>query len=263
MSDDTTTAPEPVAVDPAPTMTAPAVHGSELWEGAQALVSLPDSVGKLNTKQEYWDTLNKLGFRMKDQQESTTGPARYDAPAWSQPAKPIKPRKTPPIFRDEAHVICAAWSVLLRQRIREALYCLTCFARKAPDGCSARLESRSLRIQCRCGKQEYRPPTGATDLPTGLSNTTYTLNDTAPMVIETAGGRWELSTRVLAREEAGALYAYFRFLGKHKLQARWFCDYCWDHVNLGEAHAMAVDIDESHIVAACQCRALYHQTTTN
>lgn len=257
MSDTTTTNPDPVTAPVAPSTTAPAVHGDRLWDGARKLLSLPDDAPLIETKQQYFDELNKRGFRMKDQQESTTGPEREI----TLPDDVPQPRPTPPLTRAQAEAICAASAVFLTHGIKQTFWCNNCFAIGRAHGCKSQITSRRVMVECRCGVQVYQPPMGATDLPTKLANTTHTELDKTTSILHMQHGDVTRPTVILQREEAKALIAYAQTLNALGLEGRWFCSRCWEHQSVAEEFSMGVKVAPTEIVFVCNCRMLFYRST--
>lgn len=247
--------PEPIAVSTETPSQAPAVHDSTLWDGERELVSLPDDVGVISTKQQYWDVLNRLGLQMKNQQESTTGPDR-GVVAWLG-AEPAKERPIRHFTRDEAEAMCAGLAVLMRQRIRDTVWCQQCALLGRPSGTRTRTTDSYVLVECRCGKREYRPPMGATDLPTRLANIAETSDNQTHGHIDTPNGQIALPAFVLENQEARALLAYRDVLTIHNLASRLFCDRCWDHETVSEEKAMRLNVDDGEILLLCNCRLRY------
>ncbi len=250
------------AVTPAPpTTSSPAIHTSEFWGGPRALVSLPDDVGVIETKQQYFEEINKRGLRMKDQQESTTGPEQ-DVDPWRPNVALPEPRRTPPLTKAQAEGLCAGAGVMLERDLKHAEYCPTCFSRDLSRVARVTITRRWCRVECTCGAQEYRAPMGTTDLYNSLSNTTSTLNDESSGVVVMTHGQVTRPAEILQKDEALALFAYQRVMQQLGIEAHWFCDRCWDHVHTSEDHEIAVKMDErdgGEIVMICPCRMLYYR----
>jgi hypothetical protein len=242
----------PVVTATVPTPVSPSVHGSALWGGPQFVANATTDPVWVETKQDYWDLMNRTGFRMKDQQESTTGPERPYVP-WIVP-EPVIERQTPPLTRPDAEAICAASAVWFTHGIVQTFWCPTCFALGRASGTRSLIRSKVVMIECRCGKQEYRPPLGTTDLPTKLANIPHREQDRSTAIVTMGEDRRVLPTTTLQRQEVRAIRAYAVMLERYGLQARLFCEACWNHTSFDEDLAMRISLDSGRLALACDCR---------
>lgn len=256
MSDESKTAdtiPEP---KPA-TTTAPAVQTSELWGGPQWLESGSPEPEFVATKQEYWDRLNRLGLRMPDQQESTTGPEReriIEAPSLPEPV-------LDPIGKDEAHVYGALLAVFKRRGLMHSTWCDDCFAHGRFHQADLQVTPRYVRIVCGCGTVEYRPPVGTTDLVLNTIATDSIVEvDKTQGTVYTPKGQFLLPTFLLSDVEAYIIrHAAKSLLRRHK-EPRWFHVDCYKGDPRDQDNCVGLSVSDD-ITILCPCQLLFHRKT--
>ncbi len=251
--------PEDAASPPVPVPASPAVHSDTLWDGARFIHNAGPEPIWVETKAQYWDLLNRMGFTMKDQQESTTGPER-SKDKWIAPAASHEPIAPAPLTADEAEILYAYQAVLKRYDLVEALACTRCFAAGRPHGMRAFVGPRRIRFECRCGVLEYRPEIGTTDQP-HFSQTSRGLGDRTTTDITDAFGRRMLPTETLPREMAKALRQMAKLYTARDWDPSLYCRACWDGRALTDA-AMQIGIGSERIALVCQCRVLYYHGVT-
>jgi hypothetical protein len=237
---------------------APAVHSDELWGGPRFIHNATGDPVYVETQAEYWALLNRMGLRMKDQQESTTGPEVLKdpepVPVHLTPAPPVAP-----MSMDEAQIYGAITAVFKRYGIVESIWCDHCFARHVPHGCRMRVTSRGVLLQCRCGVAEYKAPAGTTDLVLSkVATSAVTLNDTTSGTISTPAGPEFRPTTFLHDMEAILIRRYIWSLRQRGKDPRLFHIGCWRDNPLLEDDAIGISVEPSKIVFICKCRTLIH-----
>lgn len=250
----TTTAPGPISV--------PAVHSDTLWDGPRWLENAGPEPVYVETKQQYWDLLNRRGLQMKDQQESRTGPSRdpADLELFEPPPPSLEIVAPAPFTKDEAELFYALEAVLARYRMLETLWCRVCFAANRPHGCRTTVNGRRIRVECRCGVREYQGLTGTTDLPTSLANQALTAFDHTIGQLITAGVPVAVQTVLLSDQDAKILRQYGRMLEDRNLEARRWCRQCWQN-RLADETVIQEQMSEAQIVLACRCMIRFFQGT--
>lgn len=243
--------------DDPPVPAAPAVHDSELWDGPKFIENASAEPVWVETKQAYWDLLNQTGFRMKDQQESRTGPEQAPTP-WVPPdpvQDPICPKDFTP---EEANILYAYKAVLQTYELLETLWCEACFRRGDRHGVRANVGD-NIRFQCRCGTYGYRPPVGTTDTLTSLPNRARVLGDTTTGTLQSAEGQTTVPTDLLSDEDALIIRAYVGgILIPRNLETLLFCRRCFTG-RVSNDTAMNVCVTDEQVVLTCSCRIRYAQ----
>lgn len=257
--------PAPPPLEPVPDPTTPAekqtlaVHDDRMWDGPQYVDGLPGRP-YISSKKQYFALLNEAGLRMRDQQESTTGP---------QTARPITAADllpptvvVPPMTQDEAHIYGAITAVFRHYELIETLWCEDCFARNRHHGCRMQVTPKAVLLQCRCGHARYAPPTGTTDLVLSrLPNIGRTRADTLAGTVMTDAGPVLRPTALLHDMEALLLRRYFAALRARHKEPRLFHRACFDGHPEREATALALAVSPERLVLVCACRTLFHQST--
>jgi hypothetical protein len=242
---------------PAMSDAAPAVHGDTLWGGPQWIHNATGEPVFVETKEEYFALLNRYGLRMKDQQESTTGPeqpkAPQEVPVHLQPSPPVLP-----MSQDEAHVHGAMTAIFKRYGLIATVWCTHCFARNRWHGCRYRVTSRSVTLQCRCGAAQYIPPLGTTDLVLErVSNAAVTLADRTIGSVVTDFGQELRPTFLLHDMEALLIQRYAQALSKRGYEPRYHHIGCWSSDARREEDACGLKIAEKEVIVICPCRLLF------
>jgi hypothetical protein len=250
--------PKPVKVE------GPAVHTDALWDNPGVLDNVTaepiDSTDM--TKREYFALLSKHGLRMKDQQESTTGPEQaplpVEIPLQFQPTPPPEP-----FTKDEARLFGAMTAFFKQYGIVEALYCNRCFTRKRHHGCHVVVSDQQVSVMCRCGTALYKPPTGTTDLVIRKFTTTdMTLNDRTRSLISTPIGPEMRPATILSNLEAALLQEYFAMISRRDYEPHWYHRGCWTSGRLIEEEQVAVKVSPYEVVILCECQTLYCKIRT-
>lgn len=238
---------------PATVLASPAVHTDTMWNGPQWVEHLGHEPVWIETKAQYFDELNKRGLRIKNMQESTTGPERLiEEPPDLGPA-PIRQ-----LTGDDARLMRQSEYALKRYGLLEAVSCDRCFALNVHDGCRVQSGSNYMRVECRCGVRGYQGEHGV-DLGGSAANTTTTLLDhTQGMAFSPDGDGAGLPTTLLDDQTAKLLTAYVRMLKRHQLSVRWFCRGCWDGRPL-DGHDCQKALTDEKVVMVCQCRIRFWQ----
>jgi hypothetical protein len=259
---ESTTHSEPSATTPvaqAVEVSAPAVHGGELWGGPRWIHNVTTTPVFVRTKQEYWDLLAKHGKQMKSMQESAVKSDVQEAPA----PLPLHLQPTPevaPLSKEDARLIAAMTPIFKRYGITEALYCNRCFTRQRDHGCRQRVSDAEVSIECRCGKAAYRPPMGTTDtVVSTLANYPVKELDRGMATIVVGDVASARPTVLLNSTEAFIIRSYFKFMRSRELEPRWFCRGCWDGRSLSETDSIGVKVEEKEIVLICNCRLIFDQ----
>lgn len=227
---------------------APAVHSDTMWDGPQWVEHLGHEPVWVETKQQYWDELNRRGLQMKDMQESSTGPEREIVIPEEAEEAPIRD-----FTAEEADIIRLAETVLHRYGMVEAMSCDRCFRRNVEDGTRVQTSSAWVRVTCRCGLRAFTAPVG-TDIGGSLASTTTTLADRMDgMAFSPDGDGMTLPTTLLTTEAAHVLLRYVRTLKANKLSVRWFCRGCWNGRPVDGSDIQKALTDQK-IAMLCQCR---------
>jgi hypothetical protein len=238
-------------------VTAPAVHTDTMWNGPQFVEHLGHEPVWVETKAQYFDELNKRGLRIKNMQESSTGPERLIAEPELPGPKPIRD-----FTGDDARLMRQAEHSLKRYGLIEAVSCDRCFELKQHDGCRVQSGNTYMRVECRCGTRAYQGQAGV-DLGGSMASTTTTLLDhSGGVVFSPDGDGAGLPASMLATEDARLLTAYVRALKAHQLSVRWFCRGCWDGRPL-DGHDCQKMLTDEKVVMVCQCRIRFWQGTAH
>ncbi len=235
--------------------TAPAVHSDRMWEGPRVFDQGDGVPTQIETKTEFRDYLNKHGLRMKDQQESTTGPTRERANIPAEFSLVV----VEPLTMREAHAIGAMKAVLKRHGLSEALWCDDCFSRKRPHGCRTIVNDAEVVIGCRCGVAKYRAPMGTTDLLAPL----VTPNDASVGTIETSDGQKFVPTLMLTDDEAYRIQAWMIVLRQRNKEPWLFHSGCYAGNPYDEDNSAALKVTRHEVIIACGCRQLFWRGTPN
>jgi len=233
---------------------APAVHSDELWGGPRFIENAGHEPVWVETKEEYWDLLNRRGLRMKDQQESSTGPER-------ETLEPRRPELQPmPLVHalsyDDAQVFNAANRVNQQLGLLETLDCDICFALGRHPGVRSICKPALVRIECRCGSREYIGPVG-TDAALVFNQARTLAERTSGHLFGPNGETVQTPAVLMTREEAQALRQYATFLRARRLSTKYFCRGCWSGRVTEEG--LMVKISPHQIVLPCRCRIRYWQ----
>lgn len=248
-----------------PIVTAPAVHTDALWDreklagGVLTNVDVTPIPASDMTKQEYFRLLNERGLRLKNQQESSTGPERdLDALA-AEEAATVAARHVvvapEPFSKRDAELFHAYEAVLRQYRLMETLQCNVCFEANRPAGCQTVVMPHVVRVQCRCGSREYRPPTGTSDLPVTLDRPGAM---TSGRILSTDGRPTERPAVLLPAAHAAIIRAYTALLAHRRLSHTLFCRDCWQG-RLSDQTALQVSVTDNQIVYLCACRIRVYQ----
>lgn len=253
MSDETPTDPKPIA--------APAVHGETLWGGPQWIHNASSDPVFVRTKKEYWDLLNQGGFRMRDQQESTVGPALAPRPV--ELPDVLKPIKLLPISQGEAQLYGAMSAIFKRYGLMETIWCQRCFAAHRHHGVRMRVHPKEVSMECRCGKVTYHPPMGTVDtIINKIATTSIVETDHHVGTVLTAAGPEFRPTTVLQDIEAKLIRNYVRVLQGRDKEPRWFHRGCFHGIVQHEDNAVGMSVSEHDIALVCPCRTLFHRRAT-
>lgn len=259
MADEPVTPPDPPAAPTEPAApSSPAVQSDEVWGGPRWIHNASAEPQWVETKEQYFALLDRFGLRMKDQQESTTGPAQPKEPE----AIPVHLTPSPPvtpISMDEAQIYGAITAVHKRYGLVETVWCDHCFARNRWHACRVRVTAREVSIECRCGIARYVPPTGTTDLVlTKVANSAVTMNDTTTGSVVTPAGPEFRPTSFLHDMEAILIRRYISALRMRGKEPRLFHIGCWSKDPTNEDEAIGMSVQRDKIVYICQCRTLIH-----
>jgi hypothetical protein len=252
--------PPPAPLEPVPDPKTPpekqtvAVHDDRMWGGPQYVDGLPGRP-LVTSKSQYFQLLNDAGLRIKDQQESTTGPKHDPAPVPQMPP----PIVVAPMTQEEAHIYGAITAVFRHYELVETVWCEDCFARGRHHGCRMRVTPKHVLLECRCGHAMYQAPTGTTDLVLSrLPNIARTRADTTAGTVMTEAGPVARPTALLHDMEALLLQRYFQALRARHKEPRLFHRACFDGHPEHEAQALAIAASAERLVMVCACRTLYH-----
>jgi len=227
----------------------PAIISDELWGGPRFIENAGHEPVYVETKKEYWDLLNRRGLRMKDQQESTTGPEREVLEPTGVTVQPVP--HLDPFSYDEATLVHGADRVNRNLGLVETIDCDICFALGRHSGTRIVCRPTLVRVECRCGSREYIGPVGTDGAV--VWNAARTLADrTTGGLFDGHGEYAALPTILIQSEEATILRQYTRMLAGRRLTAGYFCRGCWD--GRPTATKLRVKISRDEIVMACSCR---------
>lgn len=243
---------------------APAVITDRMWEtkpGEKGVTihNMGHEPMFFESKTAYLAALHARGLRMKDQQESSLGPALEPIIEVPESAKPTPP--PPKLTQGEVHILCAMKAFFLKHGIREALYCLRCYVAKREAGCFAQVHARGAYIRCRCGIAGYDMPDGTTDMVmTRYTNLTHVATDKTEGFLSQAFGGTMVPTVMLHDNEALIIASYMAILKKREYEPLWFCNSCYDK-RPTDSNAMGLLVSRERIAAVCQrgCRMLVWQ----
>ena len=247
---------------------APTVHSDRIWDldklpnGELTNLDVTPIPARDMTKKEYFAELNKRGLRMKNQQESTTGPeVDFDALAAEEAAKvaalqTIVPPQ--PFNQHTARILQAHEAVLTRYGLIETLGCDKCWQAGRPSGCRTRIDATGARVECRCGLRDYRTPPGTTDQ-TQTGPAPSSLEQTSGMLFDSFGQPTARPTVLIAREDAEVIRAYQHVRHRYQLSRTLFCRLCWGG-RLSQASALLESVTPDQIVLVCACRIRFTQT---
>jgi hypothetical protein len=258
MTDDDKTPPPPATPPEADTSRAPAVHSDALWGGPRLVENATAEPVPIETKSQYWELLNRTGLRMKDQQESSTGPA-VDVPEELKPLPPIVVRR---LVMDEAHVLGAFEAILRRYRLVASLWCEHCFKRGRHHGVRYIVRADEISITCRCGTARYLPPTGTTDAVLNTLNLPVKELDTSTGTVLTAAGPVTAPTVFLHQIEDVLIRRWLVAMRRRGMEPRLF--------HLGPCHpsrsphvedeSIGIHMTPEQLVLVCRCpRQLFYQ----
>jgi len=233
---------------------APAVHSDELWGGPRDIENAGHEPVHVETKKEYWDLLNRRGLRMKDQQESSTGPER-------DTLEPLTPSLPPtlqlePLSYEEAQIFYGTHRVNQNLGLLETLDCDLCFALGRHSGVRTVCRPALVRIECRCGVRDYIGPVG-TDGNIVLNPARTLADRTKGLLFDEHGQPASLPTVLMSRDEAQILRQYARFLHDRRLSVSYYCRGCWN--GRTTADPLMVKISPGQVVFTCRCRIRYWQ----
>lgn len=238
---------------------APAVHDSTLWGGPRLIENATPEPVQVDTKQQYWDLLHARGLRMKEQQESSTGPGE---PLPRPAPPPLAAIDVPPMTQDEAHVHGAFDAILRRFRLAASLWCNHCFARDRHHGVRYTVKPDRVAITCRCGTALYTPPRGTTDVVLRTLHLSVTENDKTMGTLVTAAGPIPAPTIYLHAMEDLLIRRWLVALRRRGLEPRLFHlgDCHPSRSPTAEAEQIAIHMSPEQLILVCPCpRQLFHQ----
>jgi len=246
---------------------APAVHGEALWDrdklpdGCLTNMDVTPIPARDMTKAEYFALLNARGLRMRNQQESTTGPEVDLEALAAKEAAEVAARHVvvppQPFNAHAARILQAHEAVLLAYGLIETLGCDVCWQANRPSGCKTVINEKGARVECRCGVREYRAPTGTDDRQSFSPPTAS--QRTSGMLFDANGQPTAMPTILITREHAEIIRAYLQVLRRYKLSRSLFCRIC----SSGRyAHDTAIleSVTDDQVIYACQCRLRFAQT---
>lgn len=169
----------------------------------------------------------------------------------------------PPLTKAEAEAISAMEGVLKRYRLVEWIRCERCYQAHRMDGLRTVVNSRTVRLQCRCGVREYTAPQGTTDLHANRANSSLgTLNQGEITVITASGEAKKLIAMRIEPEDAAIIRLYSRIMGALSLNPKLAHRDCWDHRPYDES-ACELLCDDSKIAIKCGCRVLHYSGSSS
>lgn len=245
-------APKAKALKAAPTI---AVQSDRLWDRDKLKDGMLHNLGHEpvpapETKKEYFALLNERGLQMRHQQESSTGPERPEpvAPPHVRPA-------LPPLSERACRIMNAMESVWLRYRMVETLWCEICAEENDQSGIrySPNRATRTLRIECRCGKRDYRL---TTDLSfTASSAMTLGQFGDDGYVGDKDGILTKVKTVQLLPDDAKLIQRYFATLHELRISNDLYCDCCRVKVEK--------TVTDLKVAFACNRKLIHWSATVN
>jgi hypothetical protein len=247
---------------------APALHTDKLWDvdkledGCLTNLDVTPIPARDMTKRAYFAELHKRGLRMKNQQESSTGPevdldavAAQEAAALAALQTIVPPR---PFSAHTARILQAHEAVLARYGLIETLGCDICWQAGRSSGCRTRVDATGVRVECRCGVRAYRAPTGTTDQ-TQTGPAASSLEQTSGMLFDSLGQPTARPTVLITRADADIIRAYQQVRHRHHLSRSLFCRLCWGG-RLSQTSAILESVTPDQVVYVCACRIRFAQT---
>lgn len=253
---------EPVAdATAAPEKQTLAVHDDRMWNGPQYVDGLPGRP-YVTSKSQYFELLNAAGLRIRNQQESATGPKTRECLPTHLSSLTLPEIVVPPMTQEEAHVHGAVTAIFKHYEIVETLWCEDCFQRNRYHGVRMQVRASRVLIECRCGHAIYTPPKGTTDLVLShLPNIAQTSSDEIGGTIMTQTGPVARPTTLLHDMEALLIRRYLAALRARHKEPRLFHRACFDGNPLSEDLALAMALTPERLLLICACRTLYHQSS--
>ena len=263
MSDETPKPPaDPDEDRPGGVPRAPAVHTDELWGGPRLIENATPEPVQVDTKQQYWDLLHSRGLRMKEQQESSTGPGD---PLPRPTPPPLEEIPVAPMTMEEAHVLGAFEAILRRFDLTASLWCDRCFARDRHHGVRYVVKPDRIALTCRCGTALYTPPRGTTDVVLRTLHLSVTPNDKASGSIVTAAGPIPAPTIYLHAMEDLLIRRWLVAMRRRGFEPRLFHrgDCHPSRSPQAEDEQVAIHMTPEQLILVCPCpRQLFHQRAT-
>lgn len=240
------------ALKAAPTV---AVQSDRLWDRDKLKDGMlhnlgHDPVPAPETKAEYFKLLNERGLQMRHQQESTTGP---EMPFIPEPEH-VRP-SSPPLSERACRIMNAIEGVWLRYRLAETLWCEICAEENDQSGIRylPNRATRTLRIECRCGKRDYKLTTDLSFTPSDALTLGQVGND--GYVADKDGVLTQVTTYEITPDDARLIQRYFGVLHELRISDDLYCECC---------HAkMEKTVTDTKVAFACSRKLVHWSATVN
>ncbi len=233
-----------------------AVHSDRVWDADKIKDGMlhnygPEPIPVPETRQELFKILNARGLRIKNQQESSTGPELPHIPELPHVREAL-----PPLTEYHARAMEYMERIWLRYYVAEGLWCEICGIENDPAGIrySRNGHTRRIRLECRCG---IRNASLQTDMSVTASDA-ITLGDKTAKgaeLLDQHGNRSTVATSNIQPDDARIIQRYFATLRALRISNDLFCGKC------GEKCEKLVTDDK--IAFACACSLRHWATTVN
>lgn len=243
----------PKALKAAPTV---AVQSDRLWDRDKLKDGMLHNLGHEpvpapETKAEYFKLLNERGLQMRHQQESSTGP---EMPFVPEPEH-VRPA-SPPLSERACRIMNAMEAVWYRYQLAETLWCEICAEENDPSGVRylPNRTTRTLRVECRCGKREYKLTTDLsftkTDVLTLLDRTAH-----GGELIDQFGNHVTTATTQITADDMRLIRLYFGVLHELRLSSDYYCAGCREKCEK--------TVTDLKVAFACRCNLRHRSETVN
>lgn len=232
-----------------------AVQSDRLWDRDKLKDGMLHNLGHEpvpapETKAEYFKLLNERGLQMRHQQESTTGPERPFIPE----PEHVRPA-SPPLSERSCRIMNAIEHVWLRYRMAETLWCEICAEENDPSGIRylPNRATRTLRIECRCGKRDYKLTTDLSFTPSDALTLGQMGDD--GYLADKDGVLSKVKTYGITSDDARMIQRYYGVLHELRISNDLYCECC--HVKMEKT------VTDTKIAFACPRKLVHWSETVN